>query len=289
MRLKSFVLSLVALGAMAMPLLYAAPAQAQASRTWVSGVGDDVNPCSRTAPCKTWAGAISKTAPGGEIDALDPGGFGAVTITKSITLDGGGGQVASIVVAGTNAIVVQAGASDVVIIKNVRFQGLFGNGGNPANSGQTAIVFNAGSKLVVENCEIYGFAVNGITVNAAAFAAINNTQIMNVGNAGISVAAVAAQVEVDSSRIYGSKFGVAVGNTAKMMFSNSVSSKGSTSGLEADGGSTLTIDNSVISFSAQGIIGATQSFQNNRLVGNTSDGTAPTPITGTDTNPRGMK
>src|SRR6202140_1410761 len=70
-------------------------ASAQATRTWVSGVGDDANPCSRTAPCKTWAGAISKTFIGGEIDALDPGGFGAVTITKAMTLDGGGGQVAS--------------------------------------------------------------------------------------------------------------------------------------------------------------------------------------------------
>lgn len=73
-----------------------APVQAQASRTWVSGVGDDANPCSRVAPCKTFAGAISKTAPGGEIDALDPGGFGAVTITKAMTIDGGGGQVASV-------------------------------------------------------------------------------------------------------------------------------------------------------------------------------------------------
>ena len=72
-----------------------ATANAQASRTWVSGVGDDANPCSRTAPCKTFAGAISKTAAGGEIDALDPGGFGALTITKAITIDGGGGQVAS--------------------------------------------------------------------------------------------------------------------------------------------------------------------------------------------------
>src|SRR5712675_1811908 len=85
-------------------------ASAQATRTWVSGVGDDANPCSRTAPCKTWAGAISKTAPGGEIDALDPGGFGAVTITKAISLDGGGGQVASVLVSGTNGIVVSAGA-----------------------------------------------------------------------------------------------------------------------------------------------------------------------------------
>src|SRR5262249_38988401 len=108
MRMNSLILSLTVVGAMAMPLLYAAPAQAQASRTWVSGVGDDVNPCSRTAPCKTWAGAISKTAGNGEISVLDPGGFGAVTITKSITIDGGGGQVASAVVAGTNGIVVSA-------------------------------------------------------------------------------------------------------------------------------------------------------------------------------------
>src|SRR5579883_1542257 len=85
--------------------------QAQATRTWVSGVGDDANPCSRTAPCKTWAGAISKTAAGGEMDALDPGGFGALTITKAITLDGGGGQVASVLVAGTNGFVVAAGAT----------------------------------------------------------------------------------------------------------------------------------------------------------------------------------
>src|SRR5713101_9593050 len=108
---------------------------AQASRTWVSGVGDDANPCSRTAPCKTWAGAISKSAAGGEIDALDPGGFGAVTITKSITLDGGGGQVASTLVSGTNGIVVQANAStDVVIIRNIRINGI--------SSGINGIQFN---------------------------------------------------------------------------------------------------------------------------------------------------
>src|SRR6201986_952393 len=81
--------------------LYSAPAYAQATRTWVSGVGDDVNPCSRTAPCKTFAGAISKTAAGGEIDSLDPGGFGTVTITKSITIDGGAGQVGSLLGSGT--------------------------------------------------------------------------------------------------------------------------------------------------------------------------------------------
>src|SRR5262245_59664270 len=82
-------------------------AMSQATRTWVSGVGDDVNPCSRTAPCKTLAGAISKTATGGEINILDPGGFGAVTITKSITIDGGG-IIGSILSSATNGIIVNA-------------------------------------------------------------------------------------------------------------------------------------------------------------------------------------
>ena len=91
---------------------FASIAQAQASRTWVSGVGDDVNPCSRTAPCKTWAGAISKTAACGEIDALDPAGFGAVTITKSITLDGTG-TMASILASLVTGITVNALSTDV--------------------------------------------------------------------------------------------------------------------------------------------------------------------------------
>src|SRR4030081_2699280 len=96
-------------------------AQAQATRTWVSGVGDDANPCSRTAPCKTFAGAISKTADGGEIDALDPGGFGAVTITKSITIDGGGGGGwASILNAGSNGIIVNATTLPASVVVTLR-------------------------------------------------------------------------------------------------------------------------------------------------------------------------
>ena len=98
--------------AVATMAIYSAPANAQATRTWVSGVGDDVNPCSRTAPCKTFAGAISKTAAGGEINCLDPGGFGAVTITKSITIDCEGTQ-GSILAAGVNGVNVN-GANIVV-------------------------------------------------------------------------------------------------------------------------------------------------------------------------------
>src|SRR5450631_3825939 len=96
-------------------------AQAQATRTWVSGVGDDVNPCSRTAPCKTFAGAISKTSAGGEIDVLDPGGFGAVTITKAISIEADG-VIAGVLVTGTNGIVVAAGPTDTVVLRGLTFE-----------------------------------------------------------------------------------------------------------------------------------------------------------------------
>src|SRR5687767_1152412 len=105
---------------------FASIAQAQATRTWVSGVGDDVNPCSRTAPCKTYAGAISKTATGGEISTLDPGGFGAVTITKSITIDGTNGQgYGSILAALTNGVIVNDTTNVAVVnLRNLSLQGL---------------------------------------------------------------------------------------------------------------------------------------------------------------------
>src|SRR6185437_615326 len=103
-------------------LAFASLADAQATRTWVSGVGDDANPCSRTAPCKTFAGAISKTAAGGEINCLDPGGFGAVTITKAITIDCAhteGGILAAL----TNGVIVNAAAGDKIILRGLDIDG----------------------------------------------------------------------------------------------------------------------------------------------------------------------
>jgi hypothetical protein len=148
------------LGALFVAGLAIAPAHAQSTRTWISGVGDDVNPCSRTAPCKTWAGAISKTAAGGEIDALDPGGFGAVTITKSLTLDGGGGQVASILVSGSNGVNVSAAATDVIILRNLRFNGLL----NTPTPGLIGVAINTAGKVVIEKCDIFGFSTAGIDI-----------------------------------------------------------------------------------------------------------------------------
>jgi hypothetical protein len=125
-----------------------APAQAQATRTWVSGVGDDANPCSRTAPCKTFAGSISKTAAGGEINCLDPGGFGALTITKAIAIICESGE-AGVLVSGTNGFNVSAGPNDVVFLKGLDFEGI--------GSGLVGIQFNTGAALHVDDCVIRGF------------------------------------------------------------------------------------------------------------------------------------
>jgi hypothetical protein len=157
-----------------------APAHAQATRTWISGVGDDANPCSRTAPCKTWPGAISKTTAGGEIDALDPGGFGGLTITKAITLDGGGGQVASTLVSGTPGITVVAGAGDTVIIRNVRFNGILQSG----SPGTTGIQINSAARVIIEKCEIFGFsglAVSATPSTGTLFLKVQETTLNNNG------------------------------------------------------------------------------------------------------------
>jgi hypothetical protein len=197
---KSSFLSTL-LGALFVAGLAIAPAHAQATRTWISGVGDDANPCSRTAPCKTFAGAISKTAPGGEIDALDPGGFGALTITKSITLDGGGGQVASILVSGTNGINISAAATDVIIIRNLRFNGLL-NSGSP---GLVGIQVNTAARVVIEKCDIFGFGTAALLVATSAtsspFVKFQETTINNNAS-GISVKPTGGTVKITLERTH---------------------------------------------------------------------------------------
>jgi hypothetical protein len=227
-------------GLTAFVVLGAAMMFGQATRTWVSGVGDDANPCSRTAPCKTFAGAISKTAPGGEIDALDPGGFGALTITKSITIDGGGGQVASVLVAGTNGIVVAAGAGDVVILRNLRFSGLLG-GGN-ANAGLNGIRFISGRSLNVESCVIFGFSQNGIdiNINSAASVHIINTTVANVSqNAasglGVGIRATSSsgvvQVGIDHSTVTLATTGIEAAANSRVVVNDSFVEHASGDGL----------------------------------------------------------
>jgi hypothetical protein len=208
-------------------------AQAQASRTWVSGVGDDANPCSRTAPCKTWAGAISKTAACGEIDALDPGGFGAVTITKSITLDGTG-TFASILASLVNGIVINAASTDVVTIRGLSIDG-FCNGINGINVLQAKTVN-------VEDCVIFRFSTgNGITVNETNGCNLNvrNSVIRDNTLDGINTTSSSGFVNVTLDRVslIGNANGLHARSGTKATARASVFSNNSTNGIFVDAAS----------------------------------------------------
>jgi hypothetical protein len=172
----------------------APPAFAQATRTWVSGVGDDANPCSRTAPCKTFAGAISKTAVGGVISALDSAGFGAVTITKSITLDGTGTQ-ASILALSTNGVVINAAGIDVVL-RNIDITGTLPAAGCGGINGVNVL---AASSVRLDGVAISGFqrGVNLPLTNANpdifVDVSLNNVDVANNCVAGVSAEPLAGK------------------------------------------------------------------------------------------------
>lgn len=220
-------------------------AQAQATRTWVSGVGDDVNPCSRTAPCKTYAGAISKTAKDGEISTLDPGGFGAVTITKSITINGGGGGqgYGSILASLVNGVIINI-TDPADVRKTVRLDWLNING---ASTGLDAIRFIGGNALFVSNTQIDGFTSDGIEVSGAGLAAVNqlhlrNVSIRNVAN-GVNInnsGTNATQFTMEESQISKATNGVNAGNGTRGLVSNSAISSCTGSGVNATEGTSPT-------------------------------------------------
>jgi hypothetical protein len=299
--------------------LFSMPANAQATRTWISGVGDDVNPCSRTAPCKTWAGAISKTAAGGEIDALDPGGFGALTITKAITLDGGGGQVASTLVSGTNGFNINAGAGDVVIIRNVRIQGLAQTG----SPGLNGISFNTGLALIVEKCDIFGFSNSGINFipSTASTLSVSDTHIQNFGynanTAGVLIQPSGnVRVMISKSFIEHSPAGNGIfanggaSGTIRVNVKDSVINDVSATGVQitsagtvvggevidtqisyangvgaavAGGSASLTLGNNAITNNVTGVAapsGTLLSYKNNMIFDNVTNGTPINPVAG---------
>jgi hypothetical protein len=289
-------------------------AYAQATRTWISGVGDDANPCSRTAPCKTWAGAISKTSPAGEIDNLDAGGFGAVTITKSITLDGSTGGQGGVLVAGTNGIVVAAGSNDVVILKNIEFAGLLGNG-TGSGFGLSGIAFNSGAALIIENCAIVGFANNGIAISPSTNSkvVIRRTRITNTatatGNAAILINPTAnVNVTINNSSMESQLNGIfATGSSIiHVQVRDSVITNSTNNGVtfnaangNADvintlisysnndgavaGAGTLTLGGDTITNNVTGVAtagGTLLSFKNNQITDNGTNGTPITAVTG---------
>jgi hypothetical protein len=293
--------------------LLALPAYAQATRTWVSGVGNDANPCSRTAPCKTFAGAIVKTATSGEINCLDPGGFGALTITKSITISCETGT-AGVLVSGTNGIVVSVGASDIVYLRGLDFEGV--------TLGLSGISFIGAGVLHVQHCLIRGFnsgsasginfAANGPselyvsdsviadngtgatgagilirpTGSAGVNAVLNQVHVEN-NSRGINVDSTAGTGTVNLTVIDSISAGNTNSNisaftspgtgTANVMI-NRASLSASTVGLRSDGATTtIRIGSSVIFGNVTGVVtangGVLQSYGTNQLNGNTTDGT----------------
>lgn len=230
MKILGYLLSSLFL-ALAMAAI-ATPASAQATRTWVSGVGDDANPCSRTAPCKTFAGAISKTAAGGEINCIDPGGFGAVTITKSMTIACEDVE-AGVLNASTNGIIVNALATDVIVLRGLDIDSA------TAGPGTNGVRFLVGAALFIEDCVIRdntAAAPNGMGINFAP--------------------SVAAELYVNNSTITGNNDGIHIQPTgagvAKVVIRNSSIENNNLAGVKADGtsntgGSNTTIVDSSVS------------------------------------------
>jgi hypothetical protein len=232
----------------------------QATRTWVSGVGDDVNPCSRTAPCKTFAGAISKTATNGEINCLDPGGYGAVTITKSITIDCSG-TFGSILASGMpQGILVNISGNPSDPHKTVRLRGLSINGvgvnaGVGTNTGGNGIKIADAATVIVENVLIAGFSQSGILV-------------ANSGD---------VKVVVSGSSIRNNTGGGISGNptgTADITVSNSLLTQNGTA-ITAGANSIFRLSGSTIAFNTAGLsapAGKIFSFKNNTIDGNGTNG-----------------
>jgi hypothetical protein len=252
--------------ALALCHLVVLPAAAQAMRTWVSGVGDDVNPGSRTAPSKTFAGAIARTAAGGEINCLDAAGFGAVTITKSITIDGGG-TLASVLNLGTNGITID-GAGVVVTLRNLSIHG--------AGRGLSGIKLLKGAVLNVENCVISGQTGRGIDVTPGQNAKVFIKDTIIRGNdhkengGGIRIApepTFSVTAVLDNVRLEGNLFGLSVSDRVTATVRNSTATGNVADGFLALGSAdpvSLNLENCLVS--GNGSIGIRNAGKTDRSV-----------------------
>jgi len=250
------------------------PAGAQATRTWISGVGDDANPCSRTAPCKTFAGAISKTAAGGEINVLDPGGFGGVTITKSISIISEGFE-AGVLVSGTSGIIVNAGSGDVYL-RGLDLEGL--------GTGLNGITFISGNSLTVEKCTIQNFNQRGIDFQPGAKAKLTviDTTIRNMNNSTnggaiwVRPSGGLATVVLEHVRMDRNLFGLRVEDSSRAVVNDSIATNSASEGFGAIGttsGPTLFLTRTVSSFNGTGLRSeglATARISNSVFSGNSS-------------------
>ena len=241
-------IALLALVAGVVPFMASAPASAQATRTWVSGVGDDANPCSRTAPCKTFAGAPSKTAAGGDINCLDPGGFGAVSPNKSLTISCEGVTAGVLTNAG-NAINFNGAATDYLFLKGLDVEGLIKTG---TSSSVAGISFNSGQLLHIEDCVIRDFGTAGVLIKsttANATFVIPRTTVFNNGTGatggGVSIQpTVTVEGTIDRVVANRNSFGIVANGTTGGSYNvavrDSVLSGNTQSGFSASSGAAVT-------------------------------------------------
>jgi len=231
---------------LALTLCAVAPADAQFVRTFVSSVGDDLAACSRTAPCKTFAGAHSKTGLGGEISCLDAGGFGAVTITKSLTLNCEGVSGSILGTGGIVDITINAGTGDVAL-RNIN---LFGNGG-PAG-----IRVTSARTVTVQNVRINDFTGEGIHVLPGSTSTnlyVRDSRITDVAS-GIVLTSSGGTIkaQIDNTRIDGNTAGLTIGSpNVVASISNSVIANSGTA-LFANGAGTINASRNTIARNTQG-------------------------------------
>ena len=246
---------------------------AQATRTWVSGVGDDVNPCSRTAPCKTFAGAISKTATAGEINALDPAGYGAVTITKSITIDGTGTFASMLATTMTAGITINS-PDGIVTLRNLSING------TGQSLGINGIRVLSAKKVVIENCTIANFSQKGINVNTTDSCAVmlNNVTIHNVQD-GVSISTTSGLVIIDHCNFQNiSNAGINLSKWQATVSNSNISACGV--GVTAQSNTTINLSNNIISHNNTALQGPGKinSAGNNTVTGNRTQGITATII-----------
>jgi hypothetical protein len=161
---------------------FSGPAWAQANRTFVSGHGSDTNPCSLTAPCRSFAQALTQTSAGGEITILDPAGYGSVTINKSVSIiNDGVGEAGITVTSPTVAITVSVGAGDIVNLRGLTLVG--------SREGVHAIQFNNLGELNIQNCVIRDFHDRALDLEPAGSATFNvsDTIVSNADSSAVSL------------------------------------------------------------------------------------------------------
>ena len=173
----------IGLAAAFVAVLPAVSAQAQSPRTFVSAAGSDSNPCSFAAPCRHFQAAVNATSAGGEVDALDPAGYGPIIISRAVTIEGQGWSYIA-PPANSPAITINAvGATDKISIHGVSLNGVGITGST------TGIQFNSGGSLKVRDCVIQNFSGDGIDFKptAAGDLFVSNTVVSDNGDTGIAV------------------------------------------------------------------------------------------------------